>query len=147
MQELINIEQKVVDYDTLIDLLSQKKAAVEGGLPTEDIDRKIEVYKLEIEIREKVKYRDQLMPLLEQEQAKFNQAMEEVKANMGPLLDSLKEPAKESMSKEDQAQYYGIRKINHEGSSSPVQKLQAYRFLLSLMQKYAPVSNDSNEDE
>ena len=64
MNYKIDLEQKINDYNVLIDLLEKKRGCVEAGIETDDVDKQIEVYKLSVQIREKTKYRDNLLPLL-----------------------------------------------------------------------------------
>jgi len=147
MSNKIDLEQKINDYNTLIELLEKKKGLVEAGMETVEVDRLIESYKLGIEIREKTKYRDQLIPLLVQENQKLDQQLQVVNDNFPKVIEALNAKLNE-MSPEDQQQYLGIRKLHNEGGwISDIQRIQGYRILITYVQKYGVAEgNDSNED-
>jgi hypothetical protein len=145
MSNKIDLEQKINDYNVLIDLLEKKKGLVEAGMETADVDRLIEAYKLGVEIREKTKYRDNLIPLLQQENQKLEEQLRVVTENFGPALEAVKGKVND-MSQEDQQQYFAIKKLHKDGGwISDMQRIQAYRIIISFIQKYGQ-SNDSNED-
>jgi predicted AlkP superfamily pyrophosphatase or phosphodiesterase len=145
MSNKIDLEQKINDYNVLIDLLEKKRGCVEAGIETDEVDKQIEVYKLSVEIREKTKYRDNLLPLLHQENQKLEEQLKVVSENFGPALDAVKGKVND-MSQQDQEQYFAIKKLYKDGGwVSDMQRIQAYRIIVTFIQKYGQ-SNDSNQD-
>jgi hypothetical protein len=139
----INIEQKINDYSTEIELLEKKKALLEAGKDTVEVDRQLEIFRTSVTIREKTKLKEALIPILQDSNAQLELELKVANEQMDEGLTRLMEVIND-MSEEDTRQLLAIKKLNKDNAwQAPQHKIQAFQVVVNLFQKYAklPTTN------
>ena len=136
----IKYEEKIKDYNELISLLNKKLTIISSlqfnSDPVKEIENKIDIHKLKVDIREKTAYRDKLIPLLKQEEDRFNAELNYVNQNFEALLADTKK-MEGDMDKKHKAMFRTIKNHYKDNSwESEAHKMQGFRTVSGMNQHY-----------